>query len=40
MTFTAVARQHPLISFFALTYGRSWGATLIVLGASHFVWSS
>jgi membrane protease YdiL (CAAX protease family) len=36
MTATAAARRHPLVSFFALTYGLSWGAALIVLGASHF----
>jgi len=34
--FTALARQRPLGSFFALAYGISWGATLIVLAASHF----
>lgn len=33
---TATARRHPLITFFTLTYGLSWGAALIVLGASHF----
>ena len=36
MTFTALARQRPLGSFFALAYGISWGATLIVLAASRF----
>ena len=36
MRFTALARQRPLGSFFALAYGISWGATLIVLAASHF----
>jgi uncharacterized protein len=36
MTVTATARRHPLITFFALTYGLSWGAALVVFGASHF----
>lgn len=36
MTVTAKARQHPLVTFYALTYGLSWGAALVVLGASHF----
>ena len=28
--------RHPLLGYFALTYGISWGGILIVLGAAAF----
>jgi membrane protease YdiL (CAAX protease family) len=36
VTLARWARRHPLSSYYALTYGISWGGILIVLGASGF----
>ena len=36
MTLEPWLRRHPLIGYFALAYGISWGGILIVLGATGF----
>ena len=36
MTSLDVARQRPLVTFFALAYGLSWGGILMVLGTTGF----
>ena len=36
MTFVRWLRRHPLLAYFALTYGISWSGTLVVLGVRGF----
>ena len=36
MTLLHPIRRHPLLGYFALTYGISWGGIFVVLGASGF----
>jgi len=36
MTLLTRLRRHPLLEYFALTYGVSWGGILVVLGATGF----
>ncbi len=36
MTLSPWLRRHPLLGYFALTYGISWGGILVVLGSTGF----
>ncbi len=36
MTLVLWLRRHPLLGYFALTYGVSWGGIFVVLGATGF----
>jgi hypothetical protein len=36
----ASLRRHPLIGYFALAYGVSWGGILIALSATGLVWQT
>ena len=36
MTHSPWLRRHPLLGYFALTYGISWGGILVVLGSTGF----
>ena len=36
MTRAPWLRRHPLLGYFALTYGISWGGILVVLGSTGF----
>ena len=36
MTLFPWSCRHPLVGYFALTYGISWGGIVVVLGATNF----
>ena len=36
MTLASWLRRHPMLGYFALAYGISWGGILIILGTTGF----